>query len=195
MPNVRINYKNRVLQNFQASLSELGERDARKLLSMAVNKVGRAAYVQVKRDLRDVTGIAYDTINTSVKEHKASPANMAYSITAGHQSTNLVQFKPRAGKTQFSAAPWNLRRVFPRTFQPGLPGANPHATVFHRIGEKIPGQKQGIKPSFGPDLSREMLKPVIEKKWRIAAKGVVPEISRLMKLKMARLGPFLGAAE
>ena len=184
MSTVELRWRDKVLQNFQAQLSEFGERDARVLMRIALNKKGTSAYVAVKRNLVIQTGVSYDQIGTQVHEVKASEANLVYKVHADGQETNLMLFKPYSGARMFTAAPWGVRHAFPRTFQPNR---DPGRYVFHRW---VSGGVRKIKPSFGPNISVEMMKEPIPSEFEFAALQVFPEIARLCKLKLAGLGPF-----
>ena len=187
MPTVEISFKNEVMQNFRDALSEFGDRGARKILNMALNKKGRVSLTAVKRDLSKVTGMTYDTVNQAVEEKKSSPMTLEYKIIGHGDWTNLRQFKPYSGARSFSAAPWNERRQFPNTFQPGPPrGYDSSATVYHRIG-----QTREIAPSYGPNIAREMMKPAVVSGWTFVINDVLPEVARLIKLRLERAGPFM----
>lgn len=186
MADVEISFANDVFQKFLGDLREVGERDALRILTMALNRKGHHAFVELKRYLVRRTGIEYDKISSVIAEHKAYPAHLAYSLDAETPYTNLREFKPYQGPRAFSAAPWGERHQFPNTFQPGAGGVpDPARLVYHRTGE---GRE--IRPSFGPNTAVEMLRPMAVTEWRNAAEMIIPEIARMLRLRMQHLGPW-----
>jgi len=188
MPFVEVDLHAPILENFGVQLTDMGSRGARKLLSMAANKVGHKALTQVRRSLVQQTGVPYSRMMLLVTGLEAWPGEdpLQYKITAIAGETNLREFKPYSGPRSFSAAPWNERRVFPNTFQPGLPGSNPDGLVYHRVGDT-----RQIKPSFGPNVAREMLRDPTKQRFIDAAQEVIPEIARLIDLRLRKQGPFI----
>jgi hypothetical protein len=183
---LEISFKDEVLENYQATLADFGEGGARKLLNMALNRIGKKAFTAVKRDLRDATGAAYDQITDAVSEVKSNPGTLTYMIHAKADYLNLRAFHPYSGARAFTAAPWNERHAFPATFQPGPPrGYDSSATVYHRTG-----QGRAIKPSYGPNIAKEMVKPAVETDFKRVIYEVMEEIPRLIKLRLEHQGPF-----
>ncbi|MEJ0093107.1 MAG: hypothetical protein WDN46_06670 [Methylocella sp.] len=152
MIELSVEFHKKLVDNFQASLNEMGEQGSRKLISMVLNHQGRIALTAVKRYLAQTTGIAYNAISKSVVEHKSSLVNLTYRIVGTGGPTNLRDYKPYSGASSFSAAPWGERRQFPRTFQVG--GSGPLAGFVMHRGPG--GAREPIDFSYGPDLAREM---------------------------------------
>jgi hypothetical protein len=138
-------------------------------MSRALNHEGAKGYTQVKRALVRQTGIKYGLIGKAVKTIKAGPASLTFTIEAKGEETNIGLFGARQGKKGVSAAPWNKRHVFKSTFMVGKYGDK----VYRRTGKtRLP-----IKPVYGPNIAREIVKDETAKTFNTAASGIADRVA------------------
>lgn len=150
MTRVVISMADQILNRYGNQMAALGERDARKALSRALNHEGNKGRTQVKRALVRQTGIKYGQINRAVTTIPSTVSTLTYIIRGAGNETNIALFGARQGKRGVSAAPWNTRRVFRSTFMVGRFGGN----VFKRTSRK----RFPIKGVYGPNIGRELVK-------------------------------------
>lgn len=162
-------------KRFGKALEAIGNRDARRVFSRALNRGGDQGRTQVKRSLVSQTGIKYGMINKAVKTIRAHPNKLEYSLVAEGNETNLNLFNARQGKKGVSASPWKKRRVFKTTFIiPAYDGR-----VFKRIGN----ERGPLEPLFGPNIAREIVKDQTADKWRMVGGMVMNRVEHeLMRL-------------
>lgn len=192
---VRISALDQVMARFGNQLGSLGEGEARRLMAMALNTEGNKGRTQVRRALMAQTGIRSHQIGKSLKTIKAAPGRLEYKIEAKAGETNISQFGLKVTwhegsamgqirKLQtVSAAPWNVRRTFPGAFSIARFGGR----VFKREGAgRFP-----LKPVYGPNLAREIVKAQTKTEFETIGPKVVTEVGRLLGLVLGgsmRLG-------
>lgn len=174
---IRISQADQVLTRFGNQLAALGDGQARVIMSRSLNHEGEKGRTQVKRALVRQTGIKYGLIDKAMKTIYSTPASLTYTLEARGEETNLNLFGAKQGKRGVSAAPWNRRRVFPHTFMVDRYGGK----VFVRTGKaRFP-----IKPLFGPNIAREIVKDESEQAFRAGSANIVERIAH----EIARLLP------
>jgi hypothetical protein len=168
-----------IIARYASQLAQLGPR-APQALASALNHEGRKAFTQVKRVLVTQTGINYGQIEGQMKTRFAFPGRLRFEIQADGHETNLGAYQARQTGAGVSAAPWNDRHTFG---QPGrasffLPGSR---RVFIREGKA----RYSIKPLFGPNLARELVKDESKAAWAV----VLPSLSARVGHEIRRLLP------
>lgn len=109
----------------------------------AVNHTGDKARNAMRSVLVGQTGLKRKTINKAVKSTRAFNGG-AYVIRAEGGNIRLKFFSPRETRSGVSAAPWNKRRVYPRTFLKG--GRFPNRKPLNVGGQVLERKGQGRKP-------------------------------------------------
>lgn len=139
-----------VLIKYQAMIQRVGERDAARAFSAALNHETSKSYTAVKKALLDQTGIPKGTVSASLTFKKASARNLVAAIEGRGRELPLKIFGARQFSYGVSAKPWNLKRKFPGSFIVKSYKGN----VFHRIGKK----RGPVEAMYGPSVSKEMVK-------------------------------------
>lgn len=138
-----------VLKRFGNRLAAAAER-APTAMARALNHESDKARTQIKRSLAQVTGIKPSMISVGFSTKRATATNLTYEFRQRGGETNLNLFRANQGARGVSAAPWNVRRVFPGTFQIPRYGNK----VYQRSADK----RFPIEPLYGPNLAREIVK-------------------------------------
>ncbi|WP_276200587.1 hypothetical protein [Chelatococcus sp. XZ-Ab1] len=147
----------KVAERFGQHLKFVAEKDARRIFMRALNRGGDQARTQVRRSLVRQTGIVYGKIRQAVTEDRATPNNLAYSLIAVGEETNLSLFGARQGKRGVSAAPWRMRRVFKGTFIVPTYGG--------RVFKRTTNERGPLEALFGPNIAREMMRSPTINEW------------------------------
>ncbi|PZU95557.1 MAG: hypothetical protein DI527_00685 [Chelatococcus sp.] len=138
-----------VLKRFGNRLAAAAER-APTAMARALNHESDKARTQIKRSLAQITGIKPSMISVGFSTRRATASNLTYEFRQRGSETNLNLFRARQGARGVSAAPWNVRRVFPGTFMVPAYGNK----VYERSGDK----RFPLSPLYGPNLAREIVK-------------------------------------
>lgn len=138
------------LQRFENQLAHLSDRQVLQVMARALNHEGDKGRTQISRALVSQTGIKYSQVTKGLRTIRASTNSLEYQLVQRGEETNLNLFGARETKSGVSAAPWNVRRIYPGSFQVPAFGNK----VFKRVGEK----RFPIKPLYGPNLAREIVK-------------------------------------
>ena len=162
-----ISTRDQVLTRYGNQLAALGEGQARAALSRALNHEGDKGRTQVKRVLVKQTGIKYSAVNKAMATVRSTPATLTYTLKARGDETNIAWFNGVQRCKGVSAAPWNKRRIFARSFIVPRFG---HA--FIRTSKK----RLPMRQLYGPNLARELVKDSSEGAWR---SGVVNIVARV----------------
>lgn len=186
---VRISAADEVMTRFGNQLGALGEGQAPRLMAMALNKEGDKGRTRVRRALMQQTGIRSHQISKAVKTVRAGPGRLQYAIEAKAGETNISMFglkvKWHEGSAMgqirklqtVSSAPWNVRRAFPGTFSIPKFGGR----VFKREGAgRFP-----LKPVYGPNLAREIVKAQTKTEFETIGPKVATEVGRLLGLVLS----------
>lgn len=165
----------KIHERFGRTLQFVADKDARVIFMRALNRGGDQARTQVRRSLVAQTGIKYGLINKAVTEDRATPGNLAYSLIAVGDETNLSLFNAKQRKKGVSAAPWKKRRIFKSTFIVGGYGGK----VFRRKSK----ERGPLAPLWGPNIAREIVKSPTLNEWQkvgpFVLNRVEHELSRL----------------
>jgi hypothetical protein len=140
----------------------LADRDATRILCRAARHEGSKALTQVRRVLQVKAGLGkYGMAMALVTKTDPSPNNMRLVISADGKETNLSIFGARQTASGISASPWGTQRTFRASFFY-------NSKVFHRTtASRLP-----IKPSYGPNIARELAKPYAVDVWKSSLKDI-----------------------
>jgi len=183
---VEIKPGDQVMARFGNQVGSLGAGDAPRLMSMALNTEGNKGRTRVRRALMEQTGIRSHQIGKAMRTVRAGPGRLQYTLEAKAGETNISMFglkvKWHEGSAMgqirmlqtVSAAPWSTRREFPGAFSISRYGKR----VFVRSTDK----RFPLKPVFGPNLAREIVKAQSRSEFETIGPKVVDEVGRLLGL-------------
>lgn len=167
-----------VIERFGKALAGLSNQDATKVFVRALNRGGDMARTQVKRSLVQQTGIKYGLINRATKTKRATKHRLEYEFEARGDETNLNLFGARQRQKGVSAAPWRKRRIFKSSFIVPAYGGR----AFLRTSD----ERGPIKPVYGPNIARELMRDPTIHYWRkvdgFVAQRVEHELMRLFAI-------------
>ena len=86
------------------------------MLTRALNHEVDKGRTQIKRTLVKQTGIKYGAVDKAMATVRATPATLTYTLGARGDETNIAWFGGVQRRKGVSAAPWNKRRIFARSF-------------------------------------------------------------------------------
>ena len=136
-----ISASDQVLARYGNALAALGDRQARTALSRTLNHEGDKGRTQVKCALVKQTGIKYGAVDKAMTTIRSTPATLIYALKARGDETNIAWFGGVQRRKGVSAAPWNMRRIFARSFIVPRCGR-----AFIRTSKK----RLPIRPLYGP---------------------------------------------
>ncbi len=165
---------------FEAACNRLGEGEARRAFSMALNKEGRKSLTQLRRSLAQQSSIPRGAINAATRFKSASRSTMS-TVTLGTGRHLLLSF---FGAKQFSygvrAKIWGRAQTFRSAFVVRRYGGG----VFKRTGKaRFP-----IEQLWGPSVPKEMLRDQAYASWQEQHPRVLTESSRLIALMLSGAG-------
>ncbi|GLK71278.1 hypothetical protein KHC23_10910 [Ancylobacter dichloromethanicus] len=164
-----------VLLRFGTRLSALGATETKAVMKSALWRGGNLARTQVKRALVKQTGIKYGLIDKAMQTKFRDTPHLLYELEATGDETNLNLFGAIQRKKGVSARPWNQRRTFKGSFFAY------NGRVYRRLTEK----RGPIKPLYGPNIGRELVKDYSLRAWEAfppsLVKRVEHEIQRRIK--------------
>ena len=165
---------------FEAACTRLGEGEARRAFSMALNKEGRKSFTQMRRVLAQHTSIPRGAVNAAMSFRTASRATLS-TVTAGSGRSLPLSF---FGAKQFSygvrAKIWGRAQTFPSAFVVARYGGG----VFKRTGAK----RFPIEQLWGPAVPVEMLRDDAYAAWTDQHPRVLEESARLIELVLTGAG-------
>jgi hypothetical protein len=154
--------------------NELEHLDFKPAISRALNRAGDMAVTQVGRTLAQETGLGVRQVRESIDVDRASPADLAYTITVSGRHIPLGEFGARETRAGVSARPWGQRRVFPGSFM--IDG-----DVVARVGEERLPLRKLWGPSLAVEAGREnVFKDVIDMVQEHFSRRLAHEVSRIM---------------
>jgi len=171
-----INARDQVLARYGNQLAVLGDGQARKALSRALNHEGDKGRTQVKRALVKQTGIKYGSVDKAMATIRSTPATLTYRLKARGDETNIAWFGGVQRGKGVSAAPWNKRRIFRHAFI---------VPKFGRAFIRTSKKRLPIRWLYGPNLARELVKDTSAAAWRSGVVNIVARIGH----EIARMLP------
>ena len=172
-----------VRTRFEAACNRLGEGEARRAFSMALNKEGRKSFTQLRRLLALQSSIPRGAVNASTRFMSATRNTMS-TITSGTGRHLPLSF---FGAKQFAygvrAKIWGKAQ----TFRSGFVVKRYGGGVFKRTGKaRFP-----IEQLWGPAVPVEMMRDEAFAAWEAQHPRVLTESARLIALMMSD-APFRG---
>lgn len=169
-----------VRTRFEAACNRMGEGEARRAFSMALNKEGRKSFTELRRSLAQQSSIPRVAVNAATRFMPATRVTMA-TVTSGsgpHLPLSLF------GAKQFSygvrARIWGKAQTFRSAFVVERLGGG----VFKRTGKaRFP-----IEQLWGPSVPKEMLRDEAYDAWTSQHPRVLREASRLIALMLNGAG-------
>ena len=162
-----ISARDQVLSRFGNQLAVLSEGQARTVLSRALNHEGDKGRTRVKRALVEQTGIKYRAVNKAMNTIRATPATLTYTLKTRGDETNIAWFGGVQRRKGVSAAPWNKRRIFARSFI---------VPRFGRAFIRTSKSRLPIRPLYGPNLAREVVKDSTASAWQSGVANIVARV-------------------
>ena len=162
---------------FEAACTRLGESEARRAFSMALNKEGRKSFTQLRRSLAQQSSIPRGAVNAATRFQSATRGTMA-TVTSGTGRHLPLSF---FGAKQFSygvrAKIWGRAQTFRSAFVVKRYGGG----VFKRTGKaRFP-----IEQLWGPSVPKEMLRDEAHAAWQEQHPRILSESSRLIALMLS----------
>jgi hypothetical protein len=176
------------LAQYGNQLGALGAGQAARLMAMALNSEGNKGRTRVRQALMAQTGIRSHQIGKAMRTVKAGAGRLQYTLEAHAGETNVSMFglkvqwrrvtavstRERMKLQWVSASPWNQGREFPGAFSIKRFGKR----VFKRTSDvRFP-----LKPVYGPNLAREIVKAQSRTQFETIAPRVGVEVGRLLGL-------------
>lgn len=147
-----IDAQDQVLARYGNALAALGEGQARTALSRALNHEGDKGRTQVKRAIVIQIGNKYGAVDKATATVRATSTTLTYTLKAHGDETNIAWFGGAQRRKDVSAAPWNKRCTFARLFI---------VPRFRRAFVLTSKRRLPIRPRYGPNLARELVKDSI----------------------------------
>jgi hypothetical protein len=162
---------------FEAACTRLGEGEARRAFSMALNKEGRKSFTQLRRSLAQQSSIPRGAVNAATRFTSATRNTMS-TVTSGTGRHLPLSF---FGAKQFSygvrAKIWGKAQSFRSAFVVKRDGGG----VFKRTGKaRFP-----IEQLWGPSVPTEMLRDEAYDAWKEQHPRVLTESARLIALMLS----------
>lgn len=194
---VTISARDQVMARYGNQLGAIGDGEGRRLMAMALNTEGNKGRTRVRRALMEQTGIRSHQIGKAVKTIRAGAGALRYIIEARGGETNISMFglkvrwrrvqaisnRQRMRVQEVSASPWNTTRTFAGAFSIPKFGK--------RVFKRTTNERFPLKPVFGPNLAREIVKAQSRTEFEGIAPKVATEVGRLLGLVLSgqmRLG-------
>lgn len=162
-----------------ASLDELVKRfggdRVHKIMARTLNREARPVRTQVVNALTPQTGLPRGVLLRAVRETKAGSAGLEYRLRSQGGDVRLKFFKARETAKGVSAAPWNARKVYARTFIKG--GRFPNRVALKMGGNvfiRAPGARRfPIKlERSGLYIPEEMIQGASLRAWTVTSNRI-----------------------
>lgn len=168
---------------FEAACLRLGEGEARRAFSMALNKEGRKSFTQMRRALAQQSSIPRGAVNAAMRFRTASRAALSTETAGSGRSLPLSFFGAKQFAYGVRAKIWGKAQTFRSAFVVKRYGNG----VFKRTGmARFP-----IEQLWGPSVPKEMLRDQAYEAWKDQHPRILTESSRLIAL-MLSVAPFRG---
>ena len=159
---------------FEAACHRLGDGEARRAFSMALNKEGRKAYTAHRRALVRQTSIPRPVVTAAMRFGSARSNRLETRITGTGRHLPLSMFKPRQFSYGVRAKIWGRAQTYRSAFL--VKGFGNEA--FKRVGKaRLP-----IERLWGPAVPTEMLRDEAVAIWQDQMPAIDAEARRLIGL-------------
>lgn len=98
---------------------------------------------------------------------RATSATLTYTLKARGDETNIAWFGGVQRKKGVSVAPWNKRRIFRHAFI---------VSKFGRAFTRTSKKRLPIRPLYGPNLARELVKDSSAAAWQTGVAHIVARV-------------------
>lgn len=163
---------------YQRALQQVGEGNAAKAFSRAMNHEGKKTFTKVKRVLRKQTDIPRDHIEAGTKFVRSSPGNLKTIIEGTGRHLPLRLFNARQFSFGVRAKVWGKHQRFPSAFII----AKYNGGVYKRLTKK----RFPIKQLYGPSIPVEIVKDATADTFLNSAADVsaraMHELARILKI-------------
>lgn len=159
--------------HFEAAITRVGEQDATRAFTRALNREGDKIRTKVRKALREQTGANVSLINRETRSYRASFRNLVYTIEARGDFLGLSHFAPRQFRYGVRAKPWNRYQRFDGAFLIGSLGNN---AFVRETSARFP-----LKKMFGPSVPRELLRDASARALDDAQPDVLTEATRQLQ--------------
>jgi len=170
---------------FEAACLRLGEGEARRAFSMALNKEGRKSFTHMRRALSQQSSIPRGAVNAAMRLQTASRATLSTVTVGSGRSLPLSFFGAKQFAYGVRAKIWGKAQTFRSAFVVHRYGDG----VFKRTGK----ERYPIEQLWGPSVPKEMLRDQAYDAWQAQHPRILTESSRLIALMLSG-APFRGGA-
>lgn len=163
---------------YEAMIQRVGEREANRAFSRALNHEGRKSFTAVKRALRKQTDIPAGMITAAMQFKSSSQRNLRTIIQGSGSELPLRFFGARQFSYGVRAKVWGKFQTYKSNFIVASLSGN----VFHRTSRK----RLPIQRTFGPSIPKEMVKDETAETFEQSGNAVMDramhELSRILKV-------------
>jgi hypothetical protein len=162
---------------FEAACHRLGEGEARRAFSMALNKEGRKSFTQMRRTLSRQSSIPRGAVNAAMRFKGATRSTLTTTTSGSGRHLPLSVFGARQFSYGVCAKVWGRAQTYRSAFLVNRFGNG----VFKRKGKaRFP-----IEQLWGPAVPVEMLRDEAHTAWTDQHPRVLKESTRLVGLMLA----------
>jgi hypothetical protein len=162
---------------FEATCYRVGGGLAKRVFSMAMNKVGRKTFTNVKTALRAQTSIPAGVVNKNTKFFTAHPGKLETRIDGRREYLGLSHFKPKQMAHGAAVHVWGKGIIYPHSFVVKSLSNN----VFHRKGKsRLP-----IEKMYGPSIHKELMQDMALDTWERGNAHIAQEAQRVLGVIMS----------
>lgn len=163
-----------VLTKFEAAVYRVGEGEARKQFSRALNHEGRKGFTQVRRALTKQTSIKYGDVLRQTRFKSSSRADLEIVMTGEGYHFPLKYFGAKQFKKGTRVKVWGKLITFAHAFIVPRYGGN----VYRRLGKpRFP-----IKRMYGPAIPVELVRADSVATFDALSPHLIREAERLLSL-------------
>ena len=165
---------------FEAACTRLGEGEARRAFSMALNKEGRKSFTQMRSALSQQSSIPRGAVNAAMRFRNANRATLSTETSGSGRSLPLSFFGAKQFTYGARAKIWGKAQTFRSAFVVKRYGGG----VFKRTSKaRFP-----IEQLWGPSVPKEMLRDQAYEAWKDQHPRILTESSRLIALMLTGAG-------
>jgi hypothetical protein len=188
---ISLSLKDQIVSRYGEQLARLSAGQAATAMSRALNQEGNKARTQVRTAVAKQTGVAKGRLGLVTRS--STPATLTYTISASGRESNVAAFKGKQVAAGVSAQPWGQRRIFEHAFMlkavkgiEGAVSADAEGGKLMAFVRRPGGGRTALRPVFGPNLGREIVKAETKATFETSAVGIVDrighEIARMIAL-------------
>ena len=165
---------------FEAACLRMGEGEARRVFSMALNKEGRKSFTEMRRSLAQQSSIPRSAVNGAMRFKSATRSTVSTVTSGWGRHLPLALFGARQFSYGVRAKIWGKAQSFRSAFVVKRYGGG----VFKRSAKaRFP-----IEQLWGPSVPTEMLRDEAYDAWQDQHPRVLTESARLIALMLSGAG-------